>query len=768
MFCKVTGIKTQVKPYHRFLCGQKFSRILLFTMAGSLWSALVFGQSKLPVFGWRSHFSYRNVVSIAQSNDRVYAATANALFYIDKEELSIHKITKNDGLSEVTIGAIGVDPGSQTLIIGYANGSIDLVTESRITNIRDFRDASLIGGKVIHDIGFNAGLAYLATDQGVLVVNLDRAQIVESYQNLDAGSRISILGLAFSGDSLYAASTSGIFSASLKNEVNRQDFNNWKHNQRGKRFLGIAGNETTLAAYTANSLFIYSNGNWELAHSLTNTIADLDFSGERLVLTTHALYRLNGKTLEKWLNLKKSRGRARVLSRDGSSIWLGDAHNGLSRLNGTATEAFSPKGPASDDSRVLNYGSGQTVLLHGGHSESLSALGKTGEFSRFQESTGWMTTTVSLGNRKTLFDLVDIEIPTRENTPYYLASFGRGLVSVKGKTIRVINEESPNSSLISINGSVNMTAIAREGKGLWMTNYGTGSPLHHWEAVGDRWTAYKLVSAVAKFPLDLYVAPNGDKWMPIDPERGGGIVVFNEKSKKERYLNTNGGQGGLPGSHVTSLVLDDDAFLWVGTHKGIAFYPNLHVILEGKALTASVPIFENRQLLRDEFIASIAIDPANRKWFGTQSNGLWLFSPDGKTQIRHFTKANSPLPSDRITSLSINPLSGELFIGTDKGTVSFRSDATRGTERHENVSIYPNPARRNSLEQIVIRGLVNNALVKITDIAGKLVKELRARGSTALWNGRGINGRVVATGVYLVYSSNSDGTETYVGKIAII
>ena len=733
-------------------------------MIGSLWTALVFGQSKLPVFGWRTHFSYRNVVSIAQSNDRVYAATPNALFYVEKEELSIHKITKNDGLSEVTIGAIGVEPGSQTLVIGYANGSIDLVTENRITNIRDFRDASLIGGKAIHDIEFNAGLAYLATDQGVLVVNLDRAQIVESYQNLNAGSRISILGLTFSSDSLYAASTSGIFSASLANEVNRQDFNNWNHNQRGKTFLGIARNEATLAAYTANSLFIYANGNWELAHSFTETIANLDFSGERLVLTTRAIYRLNGKTLEKWLNLKKSRGRARVLSRDGSSIWLGDADNGLSRLNGTATEVFSPKGPASDDSRVLNYGSGQTVLLHGGYSESLSALGRSGEFSRFQEKTGWQTTAVS----KDIFDLVDIEMPTRENTPYYLASFGRGLVAIKDKTVRVINEESPNSSLISINGSVNMTAIAREGKGLWMTNYGTNSPLHHWETATDRWTAYKLVSAVAKFPLDLYVAPNGDKWMPIDPERGGGIVVFNEKSKKERYLNTNGGQGGLPGSHVTSLALDDDAFLWVGTHKGIAFYPNLRVILEGKALTAGVPVFENRQLLRDEFITSIAIDPGNRKWFGTQNNGLWLFSSDGKTQIRHFTKANSPLPSDRITSLSINPLSGELFIGTDKGTVSFRSDATQGTARHENVSIYPNPARRNSLEQIVIRGLANNALVKITDIAGKLVKELRTQGSTALWNGRSIKGRVVATGVYLVYSSNSDGTETYVGKIAVI
>jgi flagellar hook assembly protein FlgD len=68
----------------------------------------------------------------------------------------------------------------------------------------------------------------------------------------------------------------------------------------------------------------------------------------------------------------------------------------------------------------------------------------------------------------------------------------------------------------------------------------------------------------------------------------------------------------------------------------------------------------------------------------------------------------------------------------------------------------------------VIKGLVNNARIKITDVSGKLVKEGRATGSTATWNARNVSGARVQTGIYLVFSSNADGTETFVGKIVII
>lgn len=722
-----------------------------------------------PIFSWRSHFSYQSIIDIAQSQDRVYAAAPNALFYVDKAELSVHKITKIDGLSDVGIGAIGVAPGTNTLVIGYTNGNIDLLEGNNITNLPAFRDATVIGGKIIRDIKFNAGLAYLASDQGILVIDLDSKQITESYQNLDNGDREAITGIAFTADSIYASSQSGIFSASLSSNTNRQDFNNWQQALPQIPFALIAGNGTDLVASGSQTIYEYENGQWSQSLMLSEIITDFDYSTSLLVLTNTGLYRIENGNSVRLLNLQDSEGTARVFLPEGTRYWVGDGLNGLRRFSGSDSESFSPNGPVSDISWRISQDLGSIHVVQGGYSEAGNTLGREGILSRFVDNAGWQTFPITLGANNDVFDLVDIEL-TSENPPvFYLASFDRGLFSFEAPdVISAISETSPNSSLQSTGGSVNMTAIAREGDALWMTIFGTSTPLHRWDPATDTWTPYNLRTSLADFPVDLYVAPNGDKWMPIDPERGGGIVVFNENGQRERYLNTNGGQGGLPGPQVTSLALDDDFFLWVGTNEGIAFFPNLNSILEGVSLTASVPIFENRLLLRDEFITSIAIDPGNRKWFGTQNNGLWLFSETGEEQIFHFTAENSPLPSNQITSLTINPTSGELFIGTDKGTVSFRSDATEGTDVHQTVSIYPNPAMKNSLDRIVIEGLVNNALVKITDITGKLVKELRAQGSTALWNGRNVKGQAVATGVYLVYSSNADGTETYVGKIAII
>lgn len=352
------------------------------------------------------------------------------------------------------------------------------------------------------------------------------------------------------------------------------------------------------------------------------------------------------------------------------------------------------------------------------------------------------------------------------------SSFDQGLFSGGNTSTNSVDliEGFPNGTPPQLsNGSFNMSSIASQGiNKLWVATTESPNTLFSLNLTSNEWTSFSLTSSLARFPTNLFIAPDGSKWMSIDPSRGGGIVVFDETTGTQRNLNTNGGQGGLPGTEVTDMALDQNLFLWVGTNQGIAFFPNPSAVLDNRPLTANVPIFENRLLLRDEFITQIAIDPANRKWFGTKNNGLWLFSETGEALVYHFTIDNSPLPSNQIISLYLDPPSGELFIGTDKGTVSFRSDATEGTNQHTNVEIYPNPVNPSFQGNIVINGLANSALVKITDVSGKLVREVRANGSTSLWNSRDINGTRVKSGVYLVFSSNSDGTETFVGKIVVI
>jgi hypothetical protein len=166
-------------------------------------------------------------------------------------------------------------------------------------------------------------------------------------------------------------------------------------------------------------------------------------------------------------------------------------------------------------------------------------------------------------------------------------------------------------------------------------------------------------------------------------------------------------------------------------------------------------------------INCIRVDAANRKWIGTV-NGAWLVSPDGYTVIKNFTMSNSPLLSNIINEIGVNDNTGEVFFATEKGIISFMGTATDAGDTHGDVLVYPNPVKPEYNGLIAIKGLVNNAYVKITDISGQLVYETRANGGTATWNGFNFAGRRAATGVYLVYSSNQDGTETNVAKILFI
>lgn len=726
-------------------------------------------QGEIPILTWRSHFSYNQVIDITSSPDRIYAAAPNGLFYVDLDDLSVNKLTKNDGLSDVSIGSIGYAQSEDILLIGYANGNIDLVETSTITNIKTFRDASLIGGKRFHDITFNNGLAYLSNEQGVLVIDLDTKEIIESYQNLDeGGKRLAVNEVTFFQNRIYAATPKGVLSASMSPEVNRQDFNNWNRDLTNLAFTGVGTNSNELVASSGNILYQFLANRWVPAFTFDQPVEDFEVLGDKgIVLTNNQLFEVM-RDISPLFDLPLSQNTATNLLVNGENIWVGDDINGLTRYATSEGESFLPNGPSSDDAWSLHTQGNEVVFLHGGFSENERTLGRAGTLSSFTTTDGWTNIPLSAGNTD-LFDLIDYQASGSESAdPVYLASFDRGLVSVATDNTEVVNETSAGSTLNTSGSSVNMTGIAYEAGAIWMTNFGFSNSLHRWEIATDTWTSYTLGNSRAPFLLDVFIAPNGDKWLPIDPDRGGGILVFNETTNRERYLNTNGGQGGLPGRQITSLVLDDDFFIWVGTSDGIAFFPNFGSVLDGGSLSASVPIFENRVLLRDEFITSIAVDPGNRKWFGTQTSGLWLFSETGEELVFNFTTDNSPLPSDHIIALTIEPKSGELFISTDKGTVSFRSDATEGTGQHSNVTISPNPVQSNANRDVVINGLVNNALVKITDVSGKLVREIRAQGSTALWNSRDYNGQRVQTGVYLVFSSNSDGTETFVGKIAVI
>jgi hypothetical protein len=248
----------------------------------------------------------------------------------------------------------------------------------------------------------------------------------------------------------------------------------------------------------------------------------------------------------------------------------------------------------------------------------------------------------------------------------------------------------------------------------------------------------------------------------------GGILVENTKNQRQ-LIYTGVGAGNLPSNTVKSLALDRDGQMWVGTDKGVVVFDSPNAVFSGKNFDAYTPVFEKRRLLGNETITSIAVDGGNRKWMGTK-NGIFLFSPDGTELVSNFTEKNSPLPTNEILYITAEPKTGEVYMRTTKGMVSYRGTATEGSLKQvENaVKVFPNPVRPDFEGQIGIEGLVENAYVKITDVVGSLVFETRANGGTVVWNGRTLAGGRVETGIYLIFSGNSKGEETLVSRLAVV
>jgi hypothetical protein len=231
---------------------------------------------------------------------------------------------------------------------------------------------------------------------------------------------------------------------------------------------------------------------------------------------------------------------------------------------------------------------------------------------------------------------------------------------------------------------------------------------------------------------------------------------------------TGSNNGNLPSNKVTSIIEDNDGAIWVGTDNGIGIFNCGDISKE--ACNAYLPIVKtngfNAYLFQKETIQCMAVDAANRKWIGT-NNGAWLISQDGLSIIEHFTKENSPLPTDTIYQIVIEPTNGEVFFQTSQEWVSYRGTATKAVNHQAAVFIYPNPVPPNFNGPISFKNLVENVQVKITDLTGKLVFQTRAQGGQAIWNGKTYEGNSVATGIYLVFIRDDEGNEKGVGKIMI-
>jgi ligand-binding sensor domain-containing protein len=612
------------------------------------------------------------------------------------------------------------------------------------------------GPKMINHIAVDKTAAFLSTPYGIVIFDLNKRDLKETWRDLGKnGSTLTVLATTFLGERIFAATAKGVMAGNLRD--NLLDFNKWERLDSGIPGEPVQALATfaskVYAAVNGNGIYQYDDGKWiketflqnENFTSLYATAAGLS------VATTNRIGRVNSSGEFSLIESALITAPRSVAEDTKHNLWIGDSNNGLlSNFTGNFS-SYLPNGPSVTEisrMRIVNInGNDVLVALPGGYSSAGQAEENPGALQLF-ENGQWHTELRSIND---LTDVVSFESAT------YVSSFGDGIEKTDDIGTTLIDHTNSPLENLSQERAINITALRVSGNSLWVTNYGASRPLHVLKE--GQWQSFPICCS-ARYPTDMVIDASGKVWTILAPAQGGGVHVFDPANNSSVYRNNVTGGGGLPDQSVREIALDRDGLVWVGTDQGIAYF-----ISPGS--DAIKPIFENRFLLRDEKITAIEVDGGNRKWIGTE-HGVWLFDPAGEELITNFTTENSPLLSDTIHDITIDNNSGEVFFATEKGIVSYRSDATTGQNDFNTLKIFPNPVTSAFNGTVGISGLAMDAIVKITDISGKLIWQTQANGGTASWNVRDYNGRRAATGVYLVFAASTDGSEREVGKIAVV
>ncbi len=729
-------------------CVEDASMKKLLSLLLLLGSLLIHSQN-IGIGEWRSHQSYNQAKHLVRANNTLFCATEFGFFSVDLTDNSVSKFTREEGLGSAGISALHFSEEQQLIVIGYSDGIIDLVNSNgEVTTIKTLRDASIVAEKDIHDITSFGNFAFLATDFGVVVLDLVNKVVKENFRNIGPGAtEIQVQDLLATSESLYIVTDQGIQSGSF--EDNLLDFNEWYfYPETDSNFEILTESEDQIYCLrNQTELWELESGTWQnTGTSFPEPINAFANSDELFAVSSTSIYTVFPNPFAILSPELLVSGHDLVKFND--EFWIADHENGLLVVD-SSTEQIIPTGPITDYPSRIKWVNGKTYSLFGPNPEAYNGSVDGLGYSYFENAL-WQT--AEIPNFSNISDVSAIV------NQLYFTSMGFGLYDVEAD--QILNQE--NSDFISGSfGGVQLSAIQSSDNSLFISSYGTSQALYKW--VDGQLTPFTSSEINSQHPVDIDISREGVIWLERGTSDGGGIAVFDYESMESRVIRTS---DGLPSSDVTGISIDFEDEAWISTARGPASYSGASFPFNEFGVTT--PIFDNGFLFQDEEINDILTDGGDRIWFAT-NRGVWVLSRDLSEIIHEFNTDNSPLLSNVVLQFAYDQLTGEVFILTDKGLISFRSDSSVGLEQHaSSVKIFPNPVLPSFSGKVGIAGLVRNAEIKITDSKGRLVRSLMANGGTAEWDISNHSGDRVDTGIYLVFSSNSDGTETAVGKIAVI
>ena len=694
-----------------------------------------------PIGTWRAHFSNESIQQVVKG-DRIYVAAANQIIQIDANRQTTY-LNTTTGLHATGIHKIAWQPIENQLVIAYKNSRLDIIKGDQVTLIDDIQSSNLYSDKTINDLIVYNNNAFLSCNFGIVVIDLLKKEIKSTIFPNNNRQNVKVFQTIVYQNKLFALTENGIWSTALVQN------NSWI----AENTMGVSGIKNMFIfknqLYFNNQQKIYPyQSNIASYQIFTGTIEAIAVDEERILAgiayqNKGALIQFNNNQTNTVLVDSAVLIQPVGILKDGNTIWVADFGKGLYEKNEQSkwTALGGPLSSAYGNNAFSNH---QLLMSYGANKIGISSLNEK----------GWSNLTQIQNLKINYVEAVSID-PIDQS---WWMGMGDQLIHYDPNK-KIVEEILPNTSIGAIKSIQQKTdgqiVLLKEGFGIVAKE-------------GGKWNSYPMQTGFASTNLKkILVAKNDLSWI-IGPKQQG-ILLFQKQNNQAiwRQLNTGKGSGNLPSMEVTAIAEDKDGSIWVGTDNGIAIF-QCNTINE--ACDAYLPIVQsngfNGYLFQRETIHSISIDGANRKWIGT-NNGAWLISKDGAEVLQHFTTENSPLPDNTVLSIGIEPTDGDVFFFTKNEIISYKGEATERALTQSAIKIFPNPIAPNYNGPIVIKNLVNNALVKITDINGQLMMQTRALGGQAVWNGRDQYQRKVASGIYLIFARDDMGNEKAVGKILI-
>ncbi len=763
--------------------GRLFFIFLFFTLR-------LFSQNPSSAIGtWKEYLPYYSAIDVAAGNNKIYCATPYSLYEVDPADNSIQRFSKATGLSETGVSAIHYDESTQKLFIAYTNSNIDILYRNDVINIPDIKRQAISGDKSIYNIYQLNGNYYLSTGLGVIVVDANKYEIRDSWFIGSNGNPVRVTGFTSDGNYFYAASEEGLKRISV-NDPNPANFADWQ-SVGGSNGLssGACRDVITIGSQVyvlkSDSLFVYDGTHWTFFYADGISIAGVNATsgkiaichGQQPSVSSAVILNTDGSTQKILQQPGVTTSPRKVVILNGE-YWLADAFNALSRFstNATADNTYDPNAPDGFTSGEMVVSDGIFYATAGAVNDSWNYQFDGDGIFRYKDGQWKSYNRVHYSILDSLLDFITIAIDPQDAS-VWSGSFGGGLLHIKpDESFEIFKQNSQLQQHPLDPGSYRVAGLLfDQQRNLWISNFGAPQPLVVRKPDGS-WINFSVPFNLAENALSQIVTDSYNQlW--IESPLGNGLVCFNYGNNVDdlsddhwKLYRAGAGNGNLPSNNVLCVAVDKSGFVWVGTDNGIGIIQCTGEVFNA-GCDAILPVVPQGNfaglLFAGERVESISVDGADRKWVGT-TNGVWLISPDGQQVIYHFTADDSPLLGSNVKKIAIDPATGEVFFATDKGLCSFHSDATGGSVTNSKLLVFPNPVPPGFSGMIAIRGVAENAIVKITELNGRLVFQTRALGGQAVWDGRDYKGRKISTGVYLVLVSTDDRSAETVSKIVFI